>query len=106
MGLMLAAPLAGIALLLVTGERNRRIDQWEVRLMMRSDYGVARLNALIDTGNRLREPVSGLPVLIVEYRSVKRLLPPGFSLESALRNLPSGFRVARYGALGAAGGCS
>jgi|GEM_PF-742792 len=103
MGLLIAAPVAGIALLLATGERNRRIDQWEVRLMMRSDYGVARLSALIDTGNRLREPVSGLPVVIVEHRCVKRLLPAGFSLEGAVQNLPPGFRVASYGALGGGG---
>jgi stage II sporulation protein GA (sporulation sigma-E factor processing peptidase) len=31
--------------------------------------------ALVDTGNRLRDPFSGVPVLVIEYRTARRLLP-------------------------------
>jgi stage II sporulation protein GA (sporulation sigma-E factor processing peptidase) len=34
-----------------------------------------KLKALIDTGNDLCEPLSGLPVLVAEYQSIKSLLP-------------------------------
>ncbi len=33
------------------------------------------MKGLIDTGNDLREPISGLPVLVADYRSIKALLP-------------------------------
>lgn len=35
-----------------------------------------RLTALIDTGNRLRDPLTGLPVVIVEHAALQPLLPP------------------------------
>jgi len=38
----------------------------------------AEFPALIDTGNRLRDPLSDSPVLIVEYPAVGSLLPPEF----------------------------
>ena len=47
--------------------------------------------ALVDTGNRLREPVSGLPVLIAEAGLLKGALPD------------AGFRELRYGAVGGDG---
>ncbi len=36
------------------------------------------LPALMDTGNELLDPVTGQPVIIVEYRAVETLLPDGF----------------------------
>jgi len=35
-----------------------------------------RLNALVDTGNSLIDPVTGYPVMVVEAESVKPILPP------------------------------
>ncbi len=32
--------------------------------------------AFVDTGNRLRDPFSGLPVIVVDYRSLEEILPP------------------------------
>ena len=32
--------------------------------------------AFLDTGNRLRDPFSSLPVIVVDYRSLEGLLPP------------------------------
>ena len=52
---------------------------------------IARFPALIDTGNRLREPLSGLPVLIAEARVLRDILPPG------------GYRTLSFGGLGGVG---
>lgn len=43
----------------------------EIRLLDRE----VRLNALLDTGNQLREPLSGAPVVIVGIEGAKKLLP-------------------------------
>lgn len=50
-----------------------------------------RFTALIDTGNRLREPLSGLPVLIVEAQLLGNAVPT------------DGWRKLRYGAVGGDG---
>ena len=50
-----------------------------------------RFSALIDTGNRLREPLSGLPVLIAEAALVRDILPE------------TGYRMLGYGAIGGNG---
>lgn len=34
-----------------------------------------KLNALLDTGNRLHDPLTKVPVVIIEFNQVKRLLP-------------------------------
>ena len=41
------------------------------------DFGADRVSvqALIDTGNRLRDPASGNPVIIVEYGAIESALP-------------------------------
>ena len=49
------------------------------------------LHACIDTGNRLREPVSGLPVVIAEKALLTGVLPE------------DGYRVLRFGAVGGEG---
>jgi stage II sporulation protein GA (sporulation sigma-E factor processing peptidase) len=56
---------------------HRRIRDWllfvpiEVRL---GDVSL-RVNALIDTGNRLRDPITGSPVVLLEYDAVADVLP-------------------------------
>ncbi len=64
---------------------------WQIRLRLCSRGRIVRFPALIDTGNRLREPISGLPVVIVEASLVRSLLPE------------RGYRVLSYGALGGQG---
>lgn len=44
------------------------------------------LNALIDTGNHLREPLSGRPVIVADYRGLETLLP--LRLRDACRSWP------------------
>lgn len=55
-----------ILLYLLLNTRSRRLTTWEVTVFLRFGSRSIHFRALIDTGNRLREPVSGLPVLIAE----------------------------------------
>ena len=88
----LAGILAGTALLCALyGARSPADACWQVRLGLRVGDKTARFPALIDTGNRLREPVSGQPVVIAEVALLRGLLPEG------------GYRVLRFGALGGNG---
>jgi hypothetical protein len=66
-----------------------------------------RFRALVDTGNHLTEPLSGLPVMIVCYDAIREALPCSFAPESALDMLPRGFRLVGFGGVGGAGemGC-
>ena len=90
----LAAGLAALAALL--GLRRRRINGWEVTVLLSVRGRTAGFRALIDTGNRLREPVSGLPVLIAESALVKGLLAADAEGAPPCRSIA-------YGALGGGG---
>lgn len=99
---LLTVPVGAAVLTAVLSARKQRLRRLEVQMMLRSGPGRLRLTALVDTGNRLHEPLSGLPVLIVCERDIRRLLPL-FDAESAMRRLPPGFRMVGYGALGGGG---
>ena len=84
--------LGGLALFSLSSDPIRRASaRWEVDVRLVAGGGGARFTALIDTGNRLREPLSGLPVLIVEA-GLLHALPP---------DLPC--RRVAYGAVGGDG---
>lgn len=83
--------------------RQMRLQTWDVQLFLRTSAGCVRFRALVDTGNRLHEPISGLPVMIVEEKALRRALPEGFNAASACKTLPPGWRMVAYGVLGSAG---
>ena len=94
----------GVAALVAALEaRGRKIERWEAQVRMTRRGRQVRLTALIDTGNRLHEPISGLPVMIVEEQTVKKLLPPLLDPARPDKYLPPGFRLVAYGALGGEG---
>ena len=96
--------LAGALMYIWLGRvRQARMQTWDVQLFLRTKNGCVRFRALVDTGNRLSEPVSGLPVMIVEERAIRRALPEGFDAQEAARNVPRGWRLVSYGVLGGAG---
>lgn len=74
----------------------------QVLLKIATRMGSTEVEALIDTGNRLREPLSGLPVVVVGRRCLRGVLDDS-CLERSGRRLPPGFRIIRYGALGGNG---
>ncbi len=89
-------PLPGWALLLILGgalpalagrlRRHSGVRCAAVDIL----HGAGRvsLTALVDTGNLLRDPITGLPVIVVSRRAAQRLLPPAPSGE-----LPPGTRL-------------
>lgn len=46
-----------------------------VRLEVYFDKKAVSLDALVDTGNSLKDPITGVPVVIAEYEGIKELLP-------------------------------
>ena len=72
-GLVMAMILArrGVALI----KRNWQKEDFRVGLEIWLAGRSCNLNALIDTGNELREPLSALPVIVVDYRAIKSLFP-------------------------------
>ena len=96
------ALLGAGALLAATALRKKRLVTWEVQVFLSAGGGEARFRALVDTGNRLREPFSGLPVLICERGVLADVLPAGYDALPP-GGAPPGFRRVGYGALGGGG---
>lgn len=92
----------GGAGLWLTSAHLKRCWGWELKIGI-SDGGQRRcLTALVDTGNRLREPISGACVLIASEKALRALLPEGFDARDAA--LPSRrWRMVYYTALGESG---
>ena len=84
-------PMGGAAYVLLLRARRRGVESWTVRMQLLSRGRVVRFEALIDTGNRLREPLSGLPVLVVDAALIAACLPE------------EGYRLVPYGAVGGCG---
>ena len=90
--MLLGAALGGLVLCLLLSQREKSVSGGEVEVWLGDGVKETRISAIVDTGNRLREPISALPVLIV-------------SSEALPRNFGSGLRCrsVRYGALGGGG---
>lgn len=73
--------------LILAGERflkyRKRRQSLTCRVTLRHGQSRAKLDALYDTGNSLRDPVSGKPVSILEEERLQELLE-----QSGLENLP------------------
>lgn len=76
--------------------RTRRVSSWEVNVCLQFRGQCVSFQALIDTGNRLREPISGLPVLIAESSLLQGLLRDE-------KDRPVAYRRIAFGALGGGG---
>lgn len=81
----------GTLISLIFAPRPLVAGSWQVRLCLSIGERTARFPALIDTGNRLREPLSGLPVLIAEAALLGDALPR------------DGYRVLPFGGVGGEG---
>ncbi|MBM7867526.1 hypothetical protein GTO89_12885 [Heliobacterium gestii] len=68
----------GTALLLSLWRRLRQQGAWLVELTLHLPGGVVRIPALVDSGNRLVDPLSRSPVIVVEEESVMAHLPEGW----------------------------
>ncbi len=56
---------------------HRRVRDWLLYVPIEIRFGEAslRVNALLDTGNRLRDPMTGSPVILLEYGAIAHFLP-------------------------------
>lgn len=88
---VLCALLGAALLFMMLAARHPLRGDWQVNLALSMNGRTARFPALIDTGNRLREPLSGQPVLIAEKGLLCGLLPE------------KGWRELRFGAVGGGG---
>lgn len=88
----LAGLLIGLSVTsLLFSVRKKMRSSWITTISIVIKKRSVRLRALIDTGNRLHEPISGLPVIIVEEKLIETMLPE------------TGYRHVAYGALGGNG---
>ena len=86
-----------------TSLRKKRLVTWEVQVFPRRRAAEeARFRALIDTGNRLREPLQRPAGVICERGVLSDVLPVGYDALPP-GDAPPGFRQIGYGALGGGG---
>ena len=55
--------------------RTIRKDDFRLHLKITAGLRSCEISALLDTGNDLREPLSGLPVVVAEYKALLRIFP-------------------------------
>ena len=95
--LVVVAPLGAVMLLTLVRRRRNIKFRWNVQLYVELNGAGDCFEALIDTGNRLRDRRSGLPVLIVEASAVPRFAAAADRLD------PSESRTLPFGVLGSSG---
>lgn len=97
-GLRVPCAIAGcLTLLFLLRRRRHEKYRWNVELYLEKDGQSAFFPALIDTGNRLREHESGLPVLIVEASAMPAVARYAEALD------PAQTRALPFGVLGSSG---
>ncbi len=104
--LVLAA--AGVCLLCLVGFRGR-VGQRYVPVTICHGGNCISVTALVDTGNTLRDPVSGCPVLVVEAAAAQKLMPISVQelahpLETLAAGKLPGMRLIPYAAVGQSAG--
>lgn len=97
LGLLLL--LGPICLLFFLDGQVRKSPCLHVQLCLCARGQQVHLEALVDTGNCLREPLSHLPVLVAEEALLAPLLPSDYGHTP----LPRGFRMVQYGGVGGSG---
>lgn len=78
-----ALALAGGRLVLDAAAAWWQLGRGTRRLQVRLGGGQVALVGLVDTGNQLREPLSGRPVVVVEAAALGHLLPPAVAAAAA-----------------------
>lgn len=71
------AAVCGAATVISGRLAGRRAGLRSVKVTAQSQGREIKIDALVDSGSMLREPISGLPVMIVNLELLLPLLPPG-----------------------------
>ena len=74
-----------------------------MRLLVEHQGQTAVLSGLLDTGSRLREPFSGLPVIVCQADALGRALPGGLLAALSGAEPPPGVRLVPFEAVGGQG---
>lgn len=99
----------GVCFLCLVGFRGRVSQQKYIPVTIRYGANRVSLTALVDTGNTLRDPVSGRPVLVVDAAVAARLLPLSreqlaHPVETLATAKLQGLRLIPYSAVGQSAG--
>lgn len=104
-GWMAMGSMLYLLLCILNGEALKRTENSThsvVKIRIKAYTGEAEVNALVDTGNKLREPLSGLPVVIVNESKLADIFETGDSCLMDGKTLVCS-RVIRYGTIGGNG---
>jgi len=85
---------AAVCLAVVLGRCAQRARLGKTRVRVCLGEACAEFEGLIDSGNLLRDAISGLPVVVAPHAAVRALLPEGCD-PARLETLPAGFRLVR-----------
>ncbi|NJD01243.1 MAG: sigma-E processing peptidase SpoIIGA [Ruminiclostridium sp.] len=73
--ILLALALAGIVTRILWEIIHNIKDKMLVQLYISFDSKIIGLYALVDTGNALHDPLTNMPVVVVEFGAIKEILP-------------------------------
>ena len=74
------------------------------RVTIRNEGKSISLDALLDTGNTLKEPFSGLPVVVVSKRNIYHLLPEEIrNYDAGSPQITKNIRLIPYASVGGSG---
>ncbi len=92
--LLLAVPAATLWLRRLVRTRIERLATHTVGVRCKFGADCVELDGIVDSGNRMVDAVTGLPVIVADARALRSLLP-GKLDPSDLATLPPGFRLMR-----------
>lgn len=77
--LLYSVAVAYILIVLSIGYIKNKVNKENLykEIVIEFDSKEKEVNALIDTGNSLSDPISQFPVIVVEYNAIEELLPEG-----------------------------
>ncbi len=77
--LFYSVAVAYILIVLSIGFMKNKVNKenFYKQIVIEFDCKKKEINALIDTGNSLSDPISNFPVIVVEYNAIEELLPDG-----------------------------
>lgn len=91
--------VAAVSLAVILGRSAHRARLQRAKVRIRLGAACAELEGLVDSGNLLRDPINGLPVLVAPYMALRILLPHTCD-PARLETLPPGFRLVRVASAG------
>lgn len=93
----------GLSTLISRRLRARTFERSACRLIITRGGERVEISAVLDTGNLLREPFSGLPVIVARRSAIEGVIPDGADGFARGETASPEFRLVPYSALGGGG---